>query len=65
LIDEPVGFTARLREVDEEIGLDGILAELNLRRPHPARPRAERTAPPMRGGKAALSWSRSPAAARA
>jgi alkanesulfonate monooxygenase SsuD/methylene tetrahydromethanopterin reductase-like flavin-dependent oxidoreductase (luciferase family) len=29
LIDEPVGFTARLREVDEEIGLDGILAELN------------------------------------
>jgi len=29
LIDEPAGFTARLREVDEEIGLDGILAELN------------------------------------
>lgn len=29
LIDEPLGFTARLREVDEEIGLDGILAELN------------------------------------
>jgi alkanesulfonate monooxygenase SsuD/methylene tetrahydromethanopterin reductase-like flavin-dependent oxidoreductase (luciferase family) len=29
LIDEPVGFAARLREVDEEIGLDGILAELN------------------------------------
>ena len=29
LIDEPNGFTARLREVDEEIGLDGILAELN------------------------------------
>lgn len=29
LIDEPDGFTARLREVDEEIGLDGILAELN------------------------------------
>src|SRR5579872_672680 len=25
LIDEPHGFTARLREVDEEIGLDGIL----------------------------------------
>jgi alkanesulfonate monooxygenase SsuD/methylene tetrahydromethanopterin reductase-like flavin-dependent oxidoreductase (luciferase family) len=29
LIDEPLGFTERLREVDEEIGLDGILAELN------------------------------------
>jgi alkanesulfonate monooxygenase SsuD/methylene tetrahydromethanopterin reductase-like flavin-dependent oxidoreductase (luciferase family) len=29
LIDDPDGFTARLREVDEEIGLDGILAELN------------------------------------
>ena len=29
LIDEPLGFTARLREVEEEIGLDGILAELN------------------------------------
>src|SRR3979490_2741689 len=27
LIDEPNGFTARLREVEEEIGLDGILAE--------------------------------------
>ena len=25
----PDGFTARLREVDDEIGLDGILAELN------------------------------------
>ena len=29
LIDEPHGFVARLREVDAEIGLDGILAELN------------------------------------
>ena len=29
LIDEPNGFTARLREVEEEIGLDGILTELN------------------------------------
>ena len=29
LIDEPHGFAARLREVDDEIGLDGILAELN------------------------------------
>jgi alkanesulfonate monooxygenase SsuD/methylene tetrahydromethanopterin reductase-like flavin-dependent oxidoreductase (luciferase family) len=29
LIDEPDGFTARLREVEAEIGLDGILAELN------------------------------------
>jgi alkanesulfonate monooxygenase SsuD/methylene tetrahydromethanopterin reductase-like flavin-dependent oxidoreductase (luciferase family) len=29
LIDEPNGFAARLREVDDEIGLDGILAELN------------------------------------
>jgi alkanesulfonate monooxygenase SsuD/methylene tetrahydromethanopterin reductase-like flavin-dependent oxidoreductase (luciferase family) len=29
LIDEPNGFAARLHEVDEEIGLDGILAELN------------------------------------
>ncbi|MGE5272092.1 MAG: LLM class flavin-dependent oxidoreductase [Thiohalocapsa sp.] len=29
IIDEPHGFAARLREVDEEIGLDGILAELN------------------------------------
>jgi alkanesulfonate monooxygenase SsuD/methylene tetrahydromethanopterin reductase-like flavin-dependent oxidoreductase (luciferase family) len=29
LIDEPNGFTDRLREVEEEIGLDGILAELN------------------------------------
>src|SRR3989442_3454298 len=29
LVDEPDGFTARLREVDDEIGLDGILAELN------------------------------------
>jgi alkanesulfonate monooxygenase SsuD/methylene tetrahydromethanopterin reductase-like flavin-dependent oxidoreductase (luciferase family) len=29
LIDDPDGFTARLREVDAEIGLDGILAELN------------------------------------
>jgi len=29
LIDEPHGFAARLREVEEEIGLDGILAELN------------------------------------
>jgi alkanesulfonate monooxygenase SsuD/methylene tetrahydromethanopterin reductase-like flavin-dependent oxidoreductase (luciferase family) len=29
LIDEPDGFAARLRAVEEEIGLDGILAELN------------------------------------
>jgi alkanesulfonate monooxygenase SsuD/methylene tetrahydromethanopterin reductase-like flavin-dependent oxidoreductase (luciferase family) len=29
LVDEPDGFAARLKEVDEEIGLDGILAELN------------------------------------
>jgi alkanesulfonate monooxygenase SsuD/methylene tetrahydromethanopterin reductase-like flavin-dependent oxidoreductase (luciferase family) len=29
IIDEPEGFAARLREVEEEIGLDGILAELN------------------------------------
>jgi alkanesulfonate monooxygenase SsuD/methylene tetrahydromethanopterin reductase-like flavin-dependent oxidoreductase (luciferase family) len=29
LVDDPDGFTARLREVQEEIGLDGILAELN------------------------------------
>ncbi len=29
IIDEPEGFTARLREVQQEIGLDGILAELN------------------------------------
>jgi alkanesulfonate monooxygenase SsuD/methylene tetrahydromethanopterin reductase-like flavin-dependent oxidoreductase (luciferase family) len=29
IIDEPVGFAARLKEVAEEIGLDGILAELN------------------------------------
>ena len=29
IIDEPVGFAARLREVEAEIGLDGILAELN------------------------------------
>jgi alkanesulfonate monooxygenase SsuD/methylene tetrahydromethanopterin reductase-like flavin-dependent oxidoreductase (luciferase family) len=29
LIDDPDGFIARLREVEEEIGLDGILAELN------------------------------------
>jgi alkanesulfonate monooxygenase SsuD/methylene tetrahydromethanopterin reductase-like flavin-dependent oxidoreductase (luciferase family) len=29
IIDEPHGFAARLREVEEEIGLDGILAELN------------------------------------
>src|SRR5690348_13326441 len=29
IIDEPQGFAARLREVEEEIGLDGILAELN------------------------------------
>jgi alkanesulfonate monooxygenase SsuD/methylene tetrahydromethanopterin reductase-like flavin-dependent oxidoreductase (luciferase family) len=29
LIDEPNGFADRLREVEEEIGLDGILAELN------------------------------------
>ena len=29
LVDDPNGFTARLREVQEEIGLDGILAELN------------------------------------
>jgi alkanesulfonate monooxygenase SsuD/methylene tetrahydromethanopterin reductase-like flavin-dependent oxidoreductase (luciferase family) len=29
LIDEPDGFAARLKEVQEEIGLDGILAELN------------------------------------
>lgn len=29
IIDEPDGFAARLREVQEEIGLDGILAELN------------------------------------
>jgi alkanesulfonate monooxygenase SsuD/methylene tetrahydromethanopterin reductase-like flavin-dependent oxidoreductase (luciferase family) len=29
LVDDPEGFTARLREVQEEIGLDGILAELN------------------------------------
>jgi alkanesulfonate monooxygenase SsuD/methylene tetrahydromethanopterin reductase-like flavin-dependent oxidoreductase (luciferase family) len=29
IIDEPHGFAARLREVQEEIGLDGILAELN------------------------------------
>ena len=29
IIDEPGGFAARLREVADEIGLDGILAELN------------------------------------
>src|SRR3954452_19693414 len=29
LVDDPDGFAARLREVQEEIGLDGILAELN------------------------------------
>jgi alkanesulfonate monooxygenase SsuD/methylene tetrahydromethanopterin reductase-like flavin-dependent oxidoreductase (luciferase family) len=29
LVDDPDGFTSRLREVQEEIGLDGILAELN------------------------------------
>lgn len=29
LVDDPEGFAARLREVQEEIGLDGILAELN------------------------------------
>jgi alkanesulfonate monooxygenase SsuD/methylene tetrahydromethanopterin reductase-like flavin-dependent oxidoreductase (luciferase family) len=29
IVDEPHGFAARLREVQEEIGLDGILAELN------------------------------------
>jgi alkanesulfonate monooxygenase SsuD/methylene tetrahydromethanopterin reductase-like flavin-dependent oxidoreductase (luciferase family) len=29
IIDEPHGFAARLREVEAEIGLDGILAELN------------------------------------
>src|SRR5439155_8729705 len=29
LVDEPDGFAARLREVEAEIGLDGILAELN------------------------------------
>jgi alkanesulfonate monooxygenase SsuD/methylene tetrahydromethanopterin reductase-like flavin-dependent oxidoreductase (luciferase family) len=29
IIDEPHGFVARLKEVEEEIGLDGILAELN------------------------------------
>ncbi len=29
IIDDPDGFAARLREVEEEIGLDGILAELN------------------------------------
>ena len=29
IVDEPHGFAARLREVEEEIGLDGILAELN------------------------------------
>jgi hypothetical protein len=29
LVDDPEGFAARLREVEDEIGLDGILAELN------------------------------------
>ena len=29
LVDDPDGFAARLREVEDEIGLDGILAELN------------------------------------
>lgn len=29
IVDDPEGFAARLREVREEIGLDGILAELN------------------------------------
>lgn len=29
IVDNPDGFTARLQEVQEEIGLDGILAELN------------------------------------
>jgi hypothetical protein len=29
LVDDPDGFASRLREVQEEIGLDGILAELN------------------------------------
>jgi alkanesulfonate monooxygenase SsuD/methylene tetrahydromethanopterin reductase-like flavin-dependent oxidoreductase (luciferase family) len=29
LVDDPDGFAARLREVEEEIGVDGILAELN------------------------------------
>ena len=29
LVDDPDGFTARLREVEDEIGVDGILAELN------------------------------------
>src|SRR5204863_3527132 len=29
LVDDPDGFAARLREVEEQIGVDGILAELN------------------------------------
>ena len=29
IVDDPDGFADRLREVREEIGLDGILAELN------------------------------------
>ena len=29
IVDDPDGFAARLREVQQEIGLDGILAELN------------------------------------
>lgn len=37
LVGSPDGFADRLREVDEKIGLDGILAELNCggRIPHP------------------------------
>src|SRR4051812_50172003 len=51
LVDDPDGFTARLREVQEEIGLDGILAELNCGGRIPQDPGGEGAGPPRHEGK--------------
>ena len=57
LVDDPDGFAARLREVEEEIGLDGILAELNCGGKIPQERGAERAASAVPGGQAALPLS--------
>src|SRR5260370_10137020 len=47
LVDDPDGFAARLREVEDEIGLDGILTELNCRGQIPPDPAGNALRPPL------------------
>ena len=54
LVGSPDAIAEKLRTLQAEIGLSGILAELNLRRTHPARPRANGDASVVRGGQTPL-----------